>query len=334
MGSTRSVVIGITLLIIILSAGTIGYAIIQKWDLLDSLYMTIITVTTVGFGEVSSLSTPGKIFTIGLIASGVGIAAYIAGSLSKMMVEGEIQSLLGKRKLEKQILTLSDHYIICGCGRIGSLVCREFATFAKPLPFVVIEKDPDVIDKIEEENYLYVQGNSTEEDVLLKAGVKRARGLITAVYSDSDNVYITLTARELNPNLFILARASDENAEKKLLRAGADKVISPYHIGGRRMAQAVLRPTVVDFLELAVHNKNMELQLEEIAVRTTSRFVGVSLKDSGIRQDLELIIVAIKKPTGDMIFNPSPESKIELGDTVLALGEKKNLLNLEKTLKA
>ncbi|MDY7031838.1 MAG: NAD-binding protein [Thermodesulfobacteriota bacterium] len=334
MDSTKNVTLGITLLIIILFIGTIGYSVIQKWDLLDSLYMTIITITTVGFGEVSEMGVPGKLFTIGLIASGVGIAAYIVGSLSRMMVEGEIRAILGRRKLEKQIQTLTNHYIICGCGRIGSLVCKEFATFTKPLPFVVIEKDPEVIEKIEEDNYLYVQGNSTEEDVLLKAGLKRAKGLVTAVSSDSDNVYITLTARELNPELFILARASDEGAEKKLLRAGADKVISPYHIGGRRMAQAILRPAVVDFLELAVHNKNMELQLEEIKVKRASQFVGVSLKDSGIRQNLGLIIVAIKKPTGDMVFNPSPESTIELGDTVLALGEKKNLVDMEKIMDA
>ena len=199
---------------------------------------------------------------------------------------------------------------------------------------MVIEKDPEVIEKIEEDNYLYVQGNSTEEDVLLKAGLNKAKGLVTAVSSDSDNVYITLTARELNPKLFILARASDEGAEKKLLRAGPDKVISPYHIGGRRMAQAILRPTVVDFLELAVHDKSIELQLEDIKVKRASQFVGVSLKDSGIRQNMGLIIVAIKKSTGDMVFNPLPESTIELGDTVLALGEKKNLVDMEKIMDA
>ena len=334
MESTKNLILGIISLIIILFVGTIGYTLIQKWDLLDSLYMTIITITTVGYGEVSNLSVPGKIFTIGLIASGVGIAAYIVGSLSKMMVEGEITRILGRRKLEKRIQTLKDHYIVCGCGRIGSLICKEFAASGKPLSFVVIDNNPDIIEKIENENYLYVQGNSTEEDTLIAAGINKARGLVTAVSSDSDNVYITLTARELNPKLFILARASDEKAEKKLIRAGADKVISPYHIGGRRMAQAILRPAVVDFIELAVHDRSMELQLEEIAVRKSSRFIGVSLKNSGIRQDLGLIIVAIKKPSGDMAFNPSSESKIELGDTLLALGEKKNLLRLEKIIGA
>jgi len=227
---------------------------------------------------------------------------------------------------------LKDHYIVCGCGRIGNLICKEFAKSAKQLTFVVIENDPDVIEKIENENYLYVQGDSTEEDVLIKAGIGKAKGLITAVSSDSDNVYITLTARELNPKLFILARASEENAEKKLLRAGADKVMSPYYIGGMRMAQTILRPAVVDFIELAVQDRSMELQLEEIKVRKSSKFIGVSLKDSGIRQDFGLIVVSIKKLSGDTEFNPSSESKIELGDTVLALGEKKNLLRLEKIM--
>ena len=332
MDSGRNLVFGFLFLVIIILIGTIGYSLIQKWDFLDSLYMTVITITTVGYGEVSKLSMPGKVFTIGLIASGAGTAAYIVGSLSRMMIEGEIRRLLGKRKLGKRIQTLKDHYIVCGCGRIGNLICKEFTKSTKQVTFVVIENDPDVIEKIENEKYLYVQGDSTEEDVLIKAGIMNAKGLVTAVSSDSDNVYITLTARELNPKLFILARASEENVEKKLLRAGADKVMSPYYIGGRRMAQTILRPAVVDFIELAVHDRSMELQLEEINVRKSSKFIGVSLKDSGIRQDLGLIIVSIKKLSGDMEFNPSSESKIELGDTVLALGEKKNLLRLEKIM--
>ncbi|MEW6616357.1 MAG: potassium channel protein [Thermodesulfobacteriota bacterium] len=334
MESTRNLIFAIISLIIILFIGTIGYTLIQKWDILDSLYMTIITITTVGYGEVSKLGAPGKIFTIVLIIGGVGIAAYIVGSISKMMVEGEIIRILGRRKLEKQIQALKNHYIICGCGRIGSLICKELATSAKPLPFVAIDNDPKVIEKIESENYLYIQGNSIDEDILIKAGIKDARGLVTVVSSDSDNVYITLTARELNPKIFILARASYEGAEKKLLRAGADKVISPYVIGGIRMAHAILRPTVVDFIELATHKQSMELQLEEITVRKASRLIGVSLKDCAIRQDMGLIIVAIKKATGQMVFNPSSESKIELGDTVVALGEKKDLIELENMMGA
>lgn len=334
LDSSRNVIFALISLIIVLVIGTIGYSLIQEWDLLDSLYMTIITITTVGYGEISRLSVPGKIFTIGLIVGGVGIAAYMVGSLSRMMVEGEMRRIFGRRKLEKQIQTLKDHYIICGCGRIGSLVCREFSRSPKLLPFVVIERDHEVIEKIENENFLYVHGNSIEEDTLIMAGIKKAKGLVAAVSSDADNVYIILTARELNPDLFILARASDEGAERKLLRAGADKVISPYHIGGRRMAQAILRPAVVDFIELAVHDQSIELQLEEITVRKPSRFIGISLKNSGIRQYLGLIIVAIKKAAGEMVFNPSPDSTIELDDTLIALGEKKNLSDLEKVMGA
>lgn len=334
MESTRNLIFAIISLIVIIFIGTIGYVLIQEWSFLDSLYMTIITITTVGYGEVSKLSVPGKLFTIGLIAVGVGIAAYIVGSISKMMVEGEMIRILGRRKLEKQIRALKDHYIICGCGRIGSLICKELATSAKPLPFVAIDNDPEIIEKMESENYLYIQGNSIEEDILIKAGIKNARGLVAAVSSDSDNVYITLTARELNPEIFILARSSYEGAERKLLRAGADKVISPYVIGGIRMAHAILRPTVVDFIELATYKQSMELQLEEITVRKVSRFINVSLSDCAIRQELGLIIVAIKKATGQMVFNPSPESKIELGDTVVALGERKDLIELENMMGA
>ncbi len=323
MDSSKSVILAIILFSIILSIGTIGYWLIQDWDLLDSLYMTIITITTVGFGEVSDLSVTGKVFTIGLISGGVGMGAYIVGSLSRMMVEGEMRKILGRKKLENRIKALKNHYIICGCGRIGSLICKELSRSAKSISFVVIDKDPEVIEKIESENYLYVRGDSTEEEILIMAGIRKAKGLVAAVSSDSDNVYIILTARELNHDLFILARASDEGAERKLLRAGADKVISPYHIGGTRMAQAILRPAVADFIEFAVHDHTIELQLEEISVRKASKFMGVPLKDSRIRQDLDLIIVAIKKATGEMKFNPSPESKFELGDTVIALGEKK-----------
>ncbi|RJP57485.1 MAG: TrkA family potassium uptake protein [Deltaproteobacteria bacterium] len=197
---------------------------------------------------------------------------------------------------------------------------------------MAIDNDPEIIEKMESENYLYIQGNSIEEDILIKAGIKNARGLVAAVSSDSDNVYITLTARELNPEIFILARSSYEGAERKLLRAGADKVISPYVIGGIRMAHAILRPTVVDFIELATYKQSMELQLEEITVRKVSRFINVSLSDCAIRQELGLIIVAIKKATGQMVFNPSPESKIELGDTVVALGERKDLIELENMM--
>lgn len=197
---------------------------------------------------------------------------------------------------------------------------------------MAIDNDPKVIEKIESENYLYLQGDSIEEDILIKAGIKNARGLVAAVSSDADNVYITLTARELNPEIFILARASYEGAERKLLRAGADKVISPYVIGGIRMAHAILRPTVVDFIELATHKQSMELQLEEITVRKASRFIDVSLSDCAIRQDMGLIIVAIKKATGQMVFNPSSESRIELGDTVVALGERKDLIELENMM--
>ncbi|MBW2451372.1 MAG: NAD-binding protein, partial [Deltaproteobacteria bacterium] len=236
-------------LISVIAMGTFGYALIEDWDLFDSLYMTVITLATVGFKEVHELSPEGMLFTIILIISGTGIIAYALSSLIQIMVEGQIYNILGRRKLETRLNQLHDHYIVCGYGRIGHMICKELQ--ARPVPFVIVEKDPLLTDRLNRDGYLYVVGDATDDDTLLTAGIHRAKGLITAVTSDTDNVYITLTARGLNPSLFILARAGEEGSEKKLLRAGASKVISPYTIGANRMAQAILRPSVVDFIEIA-----------------------------------------------------------------------------------
>jgi voltage-gated potassium channel len=317
-------------LVIIIILGTLGYSLIEKWGLLDSLYMTIITITTVGFTEVRELTQTGKIFTLVLIIGGVGVGAYTIGSITQSMVEGELRKILGRRKLERQIKNLTEHYIVCGFGRIGSTVSREFA--AEQLPFIVIEKDHETASRIDKEEILYIEGDATQEEILVRAGIEKAKGIVAAAPTDVENVYITLTARELNPDLFILARADDENSEKKLHRAGANKVISPYSIGGLRMAQAILRPNVMDFIELATQRQHLELQLEEIKVGPHSHLLNTTLKDSEIRQKLGLIIVAIKTAKGKMIFNPPPEAKIEKSDVLIALGETKDLNQLEEML--
>jgi voltage-gated potassium channel len=319
---------GFGFLLLVLFGGILGYSLIENWRPLDALYMTVITITTVGFGEVRPLSEGGRAFTMILILASVGMVAFIAVGLARIMVEGEIRRILGRRKLEKKIGTLKDHYIVCGYGRIGTYICKELAE--KPRPFVVVEKDPEITQRLEEENYFYVNGDATDDETLLMAGIESAKCLVAAVASDADNLYITLTARQLNPGLYILSRATDENAEKKLLTAGANKVVMPYLIGAHRMAMALVQPTVVDFMEIAIHRRSLELQLEEVTVRNLDQLPSAVLRESGIRSGLDLIIVAIKKESGKMIYNPSSETRIDVGDTLITLGERKNLDKLEK----
>lgn len=319
---------GLAFLLLVLVGGSLGYCLIEGWELLDALYMTVITITTVGYREIRPLSQGGMAFTMILILTSVGMVAFIVVGLARIMVEGEIRKILGRRKLEKKIGGLKNHYIICGYGRIGSYICKELAEAS--LPLVVVEKDPGITQRIEEEDYLYVNGDATDDQTLRKAGIESATCLVATVASDADNLYITLTARELNPNLYILSRATEENAQKKLLSAGANKVVSPYLIGAHRMAMALLRPAVVDFMEIAMHRRSLELQIEEIKVHQVDRLSSTTLRDSGIRSDLDLIIVGIKKGSGKMIYNPSSEAQIEPGDTLIIMGERKNLDKLEK----
>jgi voltage-gated potassium channel len=289
--------------------------------------MTVMTLATVGFQEVHPLSDSGRVFTILLIVVGVSVLGYTVGKFAQIMFEGEFQRFLGRKKVEKAIEELRDHYIVCGYGRIGALICREFA--AKPIPFVVVENNPEVVEKLNEDNVPFLRGNATEDETLLKAGIKRAKGLVSVVTSDTENVYITLTARGLNPDLFILARSGESGSEIKLKRAGANKVVSPYHIGGSRMAQAILRPNVVDFIEIAMGRDHIELQMEEIFIPEKSPFVGQNLKDAGLRKDTGVIIVGIKQVSGTMVFNPGSTSKIAAQDTLIVLGKPASIAKLE-----
>ena len=328
MDPLRQFRFSLLILISVIALGAGGYMTIEHWSLFDALYMTVITLSTVGYQEVHQLTPLGKLFTLTLIVAGCGIIAYAVGSMIQLMVEGQLRRLLGRKKLEKRISKLNNHYIICGFGRIGSLICRDF--LARPLPFVVVDKNSQAIELLDRAGYFYVHGDATNDETLLAAGVERAKGLITAVTSDTDNVYITLTARGLKPDLFILARAGEEGSEKKLLRAGASKVISPYTMGASRMAQAILRPSVVDFIELATGTESLELQMEEIAVQDRSPLAGQTLIESGIRQRMGIIIVGIKKPDGHMIFNPEPSTRISAGATLITLGQPPSIRQLEK----
>lgn len=303
---------------------------IENWGLLDSFYMTVITVTTVGYGEINKLGSYGRIFTILLIFSGAGFFLYVGSTIMRFIVEGRVRAILGRRRLDKKILRLKNHYIICGYGRIGKVLCDNLRT--KPVDLVVIEKDEGHIPAMEMDNVLYISGDASEEIYLHQAGIERAKMLVAALGTDTDNVFLVLTARQLNPNIFIMARASSNNAKSKLIAAGANKVESPYDIGAISMAQRILRPTVTNFLDLAFEHQRKDIKMEEIPVSSSSKLANVHLKDSGIRQQFNLILIAIKTKKGDMMFNPSFETVIRAGDTVIAVGEGQNLLKLEKIL--
>lgn len=328
MYSFRRIVVSVSVLLLLIVTGTAGYMLIEGWPLLDSLYMTITTMATVGFGEVHPLSNAARIFTLLLIVTGVSVFFYLVGSLAQFMFEGQIQRIIGRKKVEKKIDALKGHYIICGFGRIGSMICRELA--ANGVRFVVVEHDLDVLERIDDDRYLYLKGDATLDDTLVRAGIQRAAGLISVVTSDSENVYITLTARGLNPDLYILARSGEEGTELKLKRAGANKVVSPYSIGGMRMAQSILRPNVVDFIEIATGSEHMDLQMEEVTIPADSSFSGETLVSSGFRKETGVIIVGIKKAHGQMIFNPNPQACIDAGDTLIILGDPTAVDKLEE----
>lgn len=310
----------------ILAVGTCGYRWIEGWPWEDSLYMVIITVSTIGYGEVRPLSPGGRMFTMFLIVAGVGLMTYAVGTLGRMVVEGEVQAILGRRRKMTKIRRLRDHYVICGFGRIGKLVAQEFER--RPLSFVVVERDEAQVVKIPD-HYPVVVGDATEEEVLIRAGIERAKGLVTALHSDADNLFVTLTARGLNPDLFILARYEEERSKRKLLQAGADRVVSPYIIGGTRMAMAVLRPSVIDFIELATTSESLGLQMEEVLVSEGSPLAGVPLAESPIRSEHDVMVVAIKRRSGRMEFNPSARTCPEAGDRLIVIGEVEHLKHLE-----
>ena len=303
---------------------------IEGWDFLDALYMTVITLTTVGYGEVHEVSRIGQIYTIMLIFIGVAFFLYVAGSVVQFMVEGQIRTILGRRSLDKKIDRLKNHYIVCGYGRIGKVLCNQLKR--KPIDLVVIDKNRELIPMFDDDKVLYLSGDASDEAILHKAGIQRAKGLIAVLATDTDNVFLVLTARQLNPDLYIIARASRDESKLKLQAAGANKVESPYEMGAVSMAQRIIRPTVTNFLNLAFAHKRKDIQMEEIPVNSSSGLINVMLKDSGIRQQFNLIIIAIKKPDGSMLFNPSYETIIEADDTVIAVGQEGNLKRLEDKL--
>ncbi|MBF0506475.1 MAG: potassium channel protein [Nitrospirae bacterium] len=314
------------LIFLIISIGTAGFIVIEGWNFIDAIYMTIITLSTVGYREIHDLSTRGRIFNMFLIIGGVGTVIYVLSIGAKLVLEGELQELFGRKRLEKKIKDLHQHYIICGYGRMGKIICRELK--AKSEKFVVIERNSDRLPV--KEDVLVVDGDATQDEVLKEAGIEKAKGLISVLSTDAENLFVVLSARGLNPGLLIVVRAGEEGSEQKLMRAGADRVISPYHIGGLRIAHTVLKPAVVDFIEFATKSGNIDLQMEEVTVAEGSKLMGLTLDESGIGKDLGIIVVAIRRVSGEMKFNPTSRNTLRAGDTLIALGEIPKLKVLEE----
>ncbi len=325
----KKLILSLVLLVLTLLLGSSGYSLIEGWSFFDSVYMTVITLSTVGFQEIRPLSDIGKAFTIGLIFLGLGVVAYIVNNGMRAIFEGEFRELFGRKKLEKAIKSLKDHYVVCGYGRMGKVICKAFK--AKKIPFVVVEKEYQELDA--DDDSIITYGDATKDELLIQAGIEKAKGLISVLDTDAQNLYVVLSAKALNPNLYIVARAGEEGAERKLKSAGADKVVSPYHIGGLRIAHTVLKPTVVDFLEFATKTGNVGLEIEEVMVEEGSSLVDKTIKDADIRKNNGVIIVAIKRKSGEIIFNPSANTHIRAGDKVAAIGEPEHFNRLEKLVK-
>ena len=316
------------LLLAVMAAGTAGYHYIEGWTWFDGFYMVVTTLTTIGYQEVHPLSHAGRVFNVFVILSGVSLLLLGVGALSQALLEFELQSFFGRRRMEREIDRLEGHFIICGMGRVGRSVARELSR--KPVPFVFIEHTEAKIQRFTSENWLVIAGDATQEQTLRKALIERAAGLIAATTTDATNLYIVLTARGLNPKLKIIARASEDAAEKHLLTAGADSVVSPYSFAGQRIAQSFLRPHVVSFLDTATTHLGMDLEIGEIHITSASLFAGKTLESSRIRQERGVIVLAIKRREG-MRFNPAPDERIEPDDCLIAMGEPAQLRQLEQT---
>ncbi len=311
-----------------MAAGTAGYHFIEGWSWFDGFYMVVTTLTTIGYQEVHPLSHAGRVFNVFVILCGVSLVLLGVGALSQALLEFELQSFFGRRRMQREIGRLDNHYIICGMGRVGRSVARELSR--KPVPFVIVENSESKLQRYNTENWLVITGDATLEQTLREAQIERALGLIAATTTDATNLYIVLTARGLNPKLKIIARASEDSAEKHLLTAGADSVVSPYSFAGQRIAQSLLRPHVVSFLDAATTHLGMDLEIGEIHVAGKSIFAGATIESSRIRQDRGVIILAIKRHDG-MRFNPAPDERIQPEDCLIAMGEPSQLRQLAQT---
>jgi voltage-gated potassium channel len=312
----------------VVALGTVGFHYIEGWSWFDGFYMVVTTLTTVGIQEVHPLSHVGRVFNIVIILGGVSLVLLAVGSLTQALLEFELQNFFGRRRMERDIGRLNGHYIICGARRVGRSAARELAR--RPAQFVIVENNEPKAQKFSSENWLMLIGDATQEQTLREARIEHARGLVAATTTDATNLYIVLTARSLNPGLRIIARASEEMAEKHLRSAGADSVVSPYVFAGQRIAHSFLSPHVVSFLDSATTHLGMDLEIGEIPITPRSPFAGQTIENSHIRQKHGVIILAIKREAG-MRFNPAPDDQMEIGDFLIAMGEPQQLRDLEQT---
>ena len=315
------------LIVAVCAIGAIGFHIIEGWPWFDGLYMTIITMTTVGYGEIRALSHEGRVFNIFLILSSVTAGGLLLATATQALLEFELGSFMGRRRLEKEIEKLKGHYIICGAGRVGRTVAREFR--AHKIPCLIIEVDAQRAEWAIKEGIPVLIGSGAAEESLKQARIEHAKGLVSAVTSDADNLYIVLTASGMHPGMPIIARASEEEAIPKLRRAGATQVLSPYQFIGHRIVQIVLRPHVLDFIDSAFGSQRMDIQIEEILIPDDSTLAGKTLEGAEIRKRTGVMIVALKKIDGTMTFSPAPEEVLCAGDHLIAIGSAGDLEKLE-----
>lgn len=322
----RVAIVGMLLILIL---GMSGFMSLEEMSLLDALYMTVITLSTVGFSEIAPLHPAGRIFVIFLIVFGVVLAGFIASVIGQLVLEGQFKELYGRRKMESKIRKLSNHFIIAGFGRVGRHVAIELTR--EKVPFIVIDKDEKTIGDLLDENILFVEGDSTDEDVLVKAGIETAKTLISTLPDEAQNVYLTLTARDMNKNLNIIARADYDGGEKKLLRAGANHVVIPHQLGGLRMAMASLRPNVVDFMHVTALGEG-GLTIEEVKIPADCRLAGKTLIESNLKQDYNVTLIGIKQPNKNIIIAPQPNTILGVADILVLIGPTDDLVRLTDDL--
>jgi voltage-gated potassium channel len=316
----------LALLFTVLVLGTIGY-VGFGFGFVDAMYQTVTTVATVGFREIRPLSTGGKFFTMALILVGVSSTLYAFSVLIETLIEGRLLDLLGRRRMERKITSMHDHVIVCGWGRVGRSIATEISEAGRPL--VVVDNDGD---RLADCPHPTVIGDATEDAVLTTAGIERAAALIAGVDADAANSFIILSARAMRPDLFIVARARSLDSEEKLRRAGADRVVNPQHIGGARMAAFVLRPHVAEFVDVVMHDRNLEFRLEELSIRGSSPIAGKTLRDARVRDRTGALVLAVRESQGNLRTNPSPDSTVEAGDLVIAIGTESELRALAELI--
>ena len=319
-------------LLVLTVAGTLGYRLVEGWTLFDSLYMTIITLATIGYGEPAGMTQAGRAFTVLLIVAGVGTVGYAVTVVTQSTIQGELLATWERRRVQERIKKLRDHFIICGIGRVGKRVAAGLAS--EGVDFVLVERDRMRVEGITDTDWLVVLGDATREDVLERAGIHRARGLVAALPTDADNVFIVLTARDLSETLTIVARVNDNSTVPKMRKAGADKIISPLDTGAHLILQALLRPSVAKFIELATMTEGLDLTIEEVLVSPSSPLSGKKLRESNLRADLNVIIISIVRDKGEMIFNPNADTVVNGGDKIIAIGNRSGLEGLEELSEA